>query len=261
MMLKHEDSQETPLQTAAQVRVTPEELATALSRIEARKDAGQRHADGTIPIGEAMQQLGLEATPEEVLAEVQVGRRLATTQKKRPTHRQRLALLSGIGLGIIVLVGWWSVPHPDASQALPTVSATLSPPQTAPKPISLDPNLTVGDASDKIVVLSEVGDNQPVRCYYGDGSFQPFSVDGSGASWTLIKHSGRVYVRGLMPRISGQALQRDGTDISTLDSSGFVVPITLPLNGFQVMPEVGSNVEFHAVNIRLDKHAYEKWQP
>jgi len=71
MMLKHEDKLEAPSQPAAQVRVTPEELATALSRIEARKDAGQRHADGTIPIGEAVQQLGLDTTPEEVLAEVQ----------------------------------------------------------------------------------------------------------------------------------------------------------------------------------------------
>ena len=257
-MLKHDQHEEQ----AAKVRVTPEELATALSRIEARKDAGQRQVDGTIPIGEAVQQLGIDITPEEVLAEVQAIRQEPVGAKERRLpSRQRLALLSGIGLGLIGLVGWWSVPHVTESQAPPAIVVTLPTAQAAPRPISLDPDLLVGDATGEIVMLSEVGDNQPVKCNYSDGSFQQYFPDGSQSSWTLIKHSGRVYVRGLMPHISEQALQRNGTDISTLDSSGFVVPITMSLNQFQVMPEVGSNVEFHAVNIRLDKLAFEKWQP
>ena len=35
--------------------------------------------------------------------------------------------------------------------------------------------------------------------------------------------------------------------------------MTLPLKGFDVVPGVGNYIEFHAVNIHLDKHAYEKW--
>jgi len=49
-MLKHEDSPEMPLQPAAQVRVTPQELAEALARLEARQ--GER--EGTIPLGDAV---------------------------------------------------------------------------------------------------------------------------------------------------------------------------------------------------------------
>ena len=83
-MLKHEDNPDILSQPAAQVRVTPEELATAVSRIEARKDTDQRRADGTIPIGEAVQQLGLAVTPEEVLAEVQVARAQQAAHRKPP---------------------------------------------------------------------------------------------------------------------------------------------------------------------------------
>ena len=259
-MLRQEHDEITPL-PAAQIRVTPEELATAISRLEARKDANQRHSDGTISIGDAVQQLGLEATPEEVLAEVQAARAQQTTPaKKRPTHRQRLALLSGMGLGLIGLVGWWSIPHVAESQTPATT--TLLAPQAAPKPISLDPNLMVQDASRKLVMLSEIGENQPVECYYdySSGSFQSYTPQNSGFSWTLIKHGGQVYVRGGMPRMSEQALQKNGADITWDAESN--PPVTLPLNGFQVIAGEGDEKDgFHAVNIHLDKHAYEKWQP
>jgi len=259
-MLKHEDNLDTLSQSAAQVRVTPEELATAVSRIEARKDTDQRRADGTIPIGEAVQQLGLGVTPEEVLAEVQAARAQQAARKKSPSPHRRLALLTGIGLGVLGLVGWWSVPHTTQSPAPPAV--TLSVPQEAPKHILLDPNLLVGDASGKLVMLSEIGENQPVECYYdyGNGSFQPYSPHDSRFAWTLIKHGGQVYVRGGMPRMSEQARQKNGTDV-TWDAEANP-PVTLPLNGFQVMAGEGDEKEgFHAVNIHLDKHAYEKWKP
>ena len=263
-MLKHENNQETSSPPAAQARVTPEELATALSRVEARKDNGQRHVDGTISIGEAVQHLGVDATPEEVLAEVQAIRQEPTrTKGQQVSHRQRLALLSGIGLagmglGLIGLVGWWSVLHPAERQAEPAVAVNLA---DLPKPILLDPTLLVGDASGKVVMLPEVGDGQPVRCGYGGGAFQQYRPDGSESLWTLVKHDGRLYVRGRIPRMSEQALLTSGTDVTIADAVGFVVPVTLPLNGFQVTSGNGSDVEFHAVNIRLDKHAYEKWEP
>ena len=69
-MLKHEENAETPARSAAQVRVTPEELAAAITRLEAR----QGGLDGTIPLGEAVQELGLNTTPEELLREIEAGR-------------------------------------------------------------------------------------------------------------------------------------------------------------------------------------------
>lgn len=69
-MLQHE--QEQPLETpAAQIRVTSEELAQAINALEASKDESARRLAGTVPIGEVVQELRLEATPEEVWAQVQ----------------------------------------------------------------------------------------------------------------------------------------------------------------------------------------------
>jgi len=260
-MLRQEHDQSASL-PAAQVRVTPEELATALSRIEARKETGERHVDGTVSIGEAVQQLGVETTPEEVLAEVQAIRQEPLkTKKQRPSSRQRLALLLGVGLGLIGLVGWWSVPHVTESQAPPALATSLPAPQATPKAIIIDPNLLVNTASDKIVMLSEVGDNQPVECFYSDGSFQPYAtISGGGPRWNIIKHNGQVYVTGWLPQMSDQALRKDGARFSTWSSPHYS-QATLPLNGFQVTPETGDSTAFHAVNIHFDQYTHEKWKP
>ena len=267
-MLKHEEDSETSPRPAAQVRVTPEELATALSRIEARKDAGQRQVDGTIPIGEAMQQLGVDATPEEVLAEVQAIRQEPMRAKmRRPSVAERLVLSLGLG-GILLGLGLGgnSLSQMRSHQvAEPASVSTAAPvPSNAPKPISLDPNLIVKDASGKLVMLSEVGDNQPVQCTFDNQgtTFSQYSFDNAQALWTLIKHDGKVYVRGRVLKLSPKMFSTDGADVTNVDNDpDFVVPVTLPLNDFNVVPRVGSGVEFHAINIRLDGHAYEKWQP
>lgn len=259
-MLKHEDNPDILSQPAAQVRVTPEELATAVSRIEARKDTDQQRADGTIPIGEAVQQLGLAVTPEEVLAEVQAARAQQAMRKKSPSPRRRLALMLGVGIGMVGLVGWWSIPPANQGQAPPV--ATLTVPQAAPKHILLDPNLLVGDRTGELVMLSEVGDDQPVRCRYFGGFFLQFSSENNSELWELVKHDGKVYVRGRILKMSPKVFSSEGADVTTVDNDpAFSVPLTLPLKGFDVVPGVGNYIEFHAVNIHLDKHAYEKWKP
>jgi len=70
-MLQHEPLEQTPETPAAQIRVTSEELAQAINALEASKDAAARHLAGTVPIGEVVQELKLEATPEEIWAQVQ----------------------------------------------------------------------------------------------------------------------------------------------------------------------------------------------
>ena len=264
-MMRQELGETVPL-PAAQARVTPQELAAAITRLEARRDG---EAAGTISIGEAVTELGLTATPEAVWAEVQAARaQQITARQKRPSHRQRLALLSGLGMALIGLVGWWSVPHVAESQAPATAAVTPPPPQAAPEPITLDPNLLVQDASGKLVMLSEAADGQPVKCFFSDTTppqFLPFTLDNNPAgAWTLIKHEGRVYVRGWIPRISTKALTTVGTDVSgdvSYTRSQSPVPITLAMDGFRVPAGTGDENVFHAVGIHLDQHALEKWKP
>ena len=84
MCLYDEPSSEPKL-SLTQRRVTPEELTRALAAIEARKqevarrqqaeqEAEQEYLAKTIPVDEAVQELNLEATPEEIWAEVETQR-------------------------------------------------------------------------------------------------------------------------------------------------------------------------------------------
>jgi len=59
---------------AAHARVTPEELAQAVARIEARQAEQAKRLEATIPIGQAVEELGLGMAPEEILAEIQAQR-------------------------------------------------------------------------------------------------------------------------------------------------------------------------------------------
>lgn len=78
------DEQELP---AAQVRVKAEELAQALAAIELRRQEEARRLEGTVVIGDAVQELQLDVTPDELLAEVQAQR--ARRQEEAETERTR----------------------------------------------------------------------------------------------------------------------------------------------------------------------------
>jgi len=259
-MLKHEDTSQTQSPAAAQVRVTPEELAAAITRLEAKKDAGQRNLEGTVAIGEVVQQLGLDVTPEEVLAEVQA-KRQAIPRKRRLTVWDRAVLalgLSGILLGVVVdRNGLMQIQNQQSEQ-----SASISGDDSFH--ITAASDLAVSDASGKTMMFSEVGDNQPVQCTFNiqsrhfDRAFPGFPGFARGA-WTLIKHDGKVYVRGYMMRASQKLLLSGGGGVTTIAGDpNFSVPVTLPLDGFTILP-VGSSIQFQAMRIHLDKHAYEKW--
>jgi hypothetical protein len=269
-LLKHKDSPETQPQSAAQVRVTPEELASAIARLEARKDASQRNLAGTIHIGEAVEQLGIEATSEEVFAEVRAGR--AITPKRRAALWDRVWLTASVGMAFFgVAVSSWhfyGTGNPIGQVAMNDVQSTQTQEslplsiQATGLPIHADPNLLVADASHKIVMLSEVSDNRPVSSLLEDEgltSYHGGSVP--GYFWTLIKHDGRVYLRGWTARISKQAMQKEGVDVSAVRDASFTVPITLPVSDFVLLPSDNGDIMLHTHEAILDSHTYEKWQP
>ena len=80
MHLHEEPASEGKL-SLPQHRVTPEELTRALAAIEARKQEASRrqeaeraYLESTIPVDEAVRELNLEATPDEIWAEVEAQR-------------------------------------------------------------------------------------------------------------------------------------------------------------------------------------------
>ena len=93
-------------------------------------------------------------------------------------------------------------------------------------------------------------------------------LDGGGPAWTLIKHEGQVYLRGWIGRMSPhRRLQQNGTDVSLWKYSGFVVPVTLPLDGLQVKAEEGDDTvssmpsAFAWMGTLTGSRDDEKWQP
>ena len=69
-MLQHEE----PVPNAAQERVGADELARAIAAIEGRRQEQAKGLAGTLSIGEAVRELDLDATPDEVWAEVRAQR-------------------------------------------------------------------------------------------------------------------------------------------------------------------------------------------
>ena len=87
-MLKHDEPQDLP---AANQRVTAEELSRAVSALDEARAAEQIH--GTAPIGQVVEELNLDATPEEIWAQVQRQRAKTvpvTTARVLPAARRRV---------------------------------------------------------------------------------------------------------------------------------------------------------------------------
>ena len=89
-MLKHEPEQTLTSQNptasipAAERRVTAEELTRAVSALEDAK-AAERVA-GVAPIGQVVEELGLDSTPEEIWEQVQKQRAQAAAAQTSPTQ-------------------------------------------------------------------------------------------------------------------------------------------------------------------------------
>ncbi len=89
-MLEHEPQQTPAVPTApaqipaAERRVSAEELARAVSALEDAK-AAERLA-GVAPIGQVIDELGLDATPEEIWAQVQKQRMQKAAAKTTPAQ-------------------------------------------------------------------------------------------------------------------------------------------------------------------------------
>jgi hypothetical protein len=127
-MRHHEESLEAP---AAAERVTAEELTAALRRIGDRREAELRA--GRITIGEAVKDLKLEATPEEILAEVQALR--VPVPKK--THRRvapMVATTVALVLLAFILLAWVRVARRPPIPARPILYVDEARPLVHPAP-------------------------------------------------------------------------------------------------------------------------------
>jgi hypothetical protein len=130
-MLQHERVQEQTAAPAAKVAVSAEELAEALSALESRRDKSV--PAGSITLGEAVSELSLSYTPEELLAEVQARRAQTAVPRRKQWMATRwlmaAALTGSVFFNLIFFIaaarnggGAWSPPQAPATAAMENLS-------------------------------------------------------------------------------------------------------------------------------------------
>ncbi len=180
-MLKHEETQ----QSAGEVRVKKEELARAISILEARRQAEAQAQEGTVVIGDVLQVLQINVPAEDVLHEIEAMRDGQPQEEvlERPVDPLRTAdakLVAGIvlvPLAAVVLGGLIFHPAPPTQSGFTNYSPSSV--VSKPSPTSfvmsspIDPSsgatgqeMDEGgfNASSVLKMLSAVPDNQAVHC-------------------------------------------------------------------------------------------------
>lgn len=190
---------------AADERVTPRELAEAVAAVE-RRHADPPRQDGRISLGEAVEQLGLDATPEELLAEVESRRRAEALFRFAQAQRRRRVRW---GATVLAAGALWAGGVVGAAQvqrrATPPLSTVT---YSAPSPV--DPArivVTERTAAGPVVkTLAEVPEGAPALVR-PDVLSRVIDIDGTsraaidwheGQSWTLVRRANRVYLRGYL---------------------------------------------------------------
>lgn len=266
-MLNHGQPEE---QTAAQVRVTPEELAAALSHL----DAGRAGQDGKIAIGKAVEELSLDATPEEVLRAVEAARQQGV--RRRRNRRRGLAALF-MGLAIVSgfgVYGQVSNHYPDDSQIVPA----SSPFAMEPRILALDP----APSRQTVSTLAEVPDGKTVYCSVDAidraamsrnvqmGPQREISQQITELNWPVVKYGRDLYVRGWirMPLSKQAAKLSDNVEVFNtpkmpqLGAAPQQVTFRIDREGlaYQRLNADGTG-RFTLHSLQVTAHTYENWRP
>jgi len=173
--------------------------------------------------------------------------------------------LGGLACGVLLLGSLFAIRVAAPAPTPPSVSVTAPPAPPQASSITIPANLLVRQPDQKMVLLSEVADGQPVFCDLAgtDTGAKLADFAPGGGHWTLIKHGDKVYVRGWIGDMSDAALRSTIVTFHPLAyyvASGLhPVPVTLPLDGFQSPAGLTSDNMISASHVVPDGHLKEKW--
>lgn len=285
-MLNQENAEE---QTAATVCVTPEELVAAVADLEARKQG----TPDALAIGDAVAELSLTHSPEDILREVQARRerenqRLRFAAKKRKwTATLSLSLLCLMGFGIYSAVssGNSNDTHAEWGPLIPS----STPFAMESRILALDP----ASPRHTISTLAEVPEGETVYCSGGAietaamcrnrqwGTEREVAQTPTDLNWPIVKHGRDVFVRGWIKQpLSKEAAKISDVQVFNKPNFPLLGPspqqVTFKLDmhisfvglGGQMLNADGSpntngkgTFVFVFHNPRLTDHTYEKWSP
>lgn len=214
-----------PPPSVAQARVTPDELAQALAAIETRRQAEAAHLAGTIPIDQAVSDLHLDATPDEIWIEVQAQRAKASAApSKLPVQTQtappqliaprarRFRSWPGL-LGpaiVLVLFGNHFIPHFGSHAVISHQASVAAPHLRSLSTIPVDQEVYADDFA-----LVQISQGKPA-------SQITVSQNMTGNRWPVVKKSDHhIYMRGYIERADSVSdLQGKPLNVYNDDDSG-----------------------------------------
>ena len=268
--------QDQPEEQAATVRVTPEELAAAVAALESRKQG----ASGTLTIGNAVEELALDAAPEDILREVEARRERGRRQTQARAGRRKWALSLASSLLCLMGLGIYSVTGSSSS-----IQDRMTP---GTAPFNLEPRLLALDRTSRHPVISTLAEAPTDKTLYCDSyaievaamsrnaQMEPqreIIQSGADMNWPVVKHGKDLYVRGwIRLPLSREAAKLadvevfNRPDLPQLGPAPQQVSFKLDLHtslmglgGQRLSPDGASKFTFHGP--RLTAHTYEKWQP
>ncbi len=276
-MPQHQTTSPEEATSSANARVTPEELAKALAAVEARRERSAQEAAGTIPIGEAIQQLGFDASPDEVWVEIQAQRQhQAQVVGTRLPRKTRLRGWLAMGMGLFILLAFAFIVEEDSGAPSADVTSVI----TAPSQFAAPPPQTV------IKTLAEIPNNGTFYCDSATAqtllrhpavTAQTLVTDGTPTtgeqrddSWVFTKHDRVLYLHGFTAPRSAGAMQQgnipvldDKVDETGVGGLNYSERITLAVGHFKVNDfsgQMGDGVQQIVVSdIHPDSHFGDTW--
>ena len=277
-MLKYEDKQDGPSLPAEQVHVTPEELATAVAMLESRRQG----TSGTLTIGQAVEELSLEAVPGDILREVEAQREQIRKQQRTTSARRRWSFSLLFSLFCLMGFSIYSV-----TGSGPSIQDRMTP---GTAPYNLESQILALDSKSgkpTLSTLAEAPSDQTLYCSAGAIEVAAMSRNAqmglepqrgisqrtADINWPIVKHGKDFYVRGwvLIP-LSKEAARLTDVEVfnkPSLPQLGshpqqvtFKLDLHTSLVGLEYQRLRPSGIgEFVFHNPRLTVHTYEKWQP
>jgi len=278
---------------ADQKRVSAQELALAVATLEQRQAEAAQSQGETLSLDEAVRELGLPFSSREVWIEVQARRDRLAAETRSPS-RFRAWMRSRKKAARLAL----------AAALLASAVAYGVQTQTVAEELAKNPvqHITLADASQyeivreptahgvRLCTLAEVPDNTiaivnadtlSINNIYVDQNTQndtperlpQAAADGQPSVWRIVKHDGRLYVRGWAAYdVSASAARLSGVTLystpTALGNGHRMLPLTLPATSSpytgrwnkMTSRATGEGWEsIHFDQVRLDKHAGEKW--
>lgn len=276
-MLNHKSTETETPGLASEVRVTPAELANAVASLQARNQELARRLEGTIPIGQALEELSLDTTPEEVLAEVEALRRVRRRRPRIGGKRLKAVVLALVSLGLLTGIGYDLDAIGGSPPEMHLYQETMA---------SLQRKLIVQDRTAQgpvLRTLAEVPEGRTVFCsvlgalYIVDsrmattGPIPGPDNDGSDATWRIVKLDGDIYLRGwVRERLSPESCA-SVDHLTVYNAPGAPglgsrpVPISLKLTGVPGFSPFGDRAfrrtmpSLDFLNFHPNRHTWGKW--